>query len=70
MRYIGELPMRYPRGATIANVPSSGALAGRRLAGLYYLEVPVQRAPIPQNVLDYARQMRVNIRDVTGNIYR
>jgi RHS repeat-associated protein len=67
--YISELPRKYPRGATIANVPSNKDLVGKRLEGQYFLEVPVQRAPIPQSVLNHAKKLDVRIRDITGNIY-
>lgn len=64
--YIDEIPNKYPVDAVIANVPSSGSLAGKRLRGKYILEVPVQRAPIPRPVLLYAEEVGVSIQDVTG----
>jgi hypothetical protein len=33
------------------------------------LEVPVQRAPIPQRVLDLADELGITIRDTTGHPY-
>jgi hypothetical protein len=69
LRYINEIPRKYPVGASIANVPSIGALSGGALRGRHFLEVPVQRAPIPGNVLDYAAQLNVIIRSVSGRIY-
>ena len=61
----------YPRGAVIADVPSNRAMgiAGEILKGKYYLEVPIQKKPIPQNVLDYAKRKDVFIRDITGRAY-
>lgn len=55
--------------ATVANVPSSGPLAGQLLQGQYILEVPVQTNPVPQAVLDAANKAGVLIRDVNGTIY-
>jgi filamentous hemagglutinin len=68
--YVNELTSKYPVGATIANVPSSGALSGKVLQGQPILEVPVQLKPIPQSVLDAAKQSSTVIRDVNGKIYR
>jgi hypothetical protein len=68
--YINEIPKKYPAGATIANVPSSGNLAGQRLEGNYILEVPVQTRPVPQSVIDAADNAGVVIRDPTGKVYR
>jgi RHS repeat-associated protein len=72
--YVRELARKYPPGARIADVPSSGpappqGLKGQRLSGQMYLEVPVQRQPIPQAVLDTARRKGIVIRDVFGNVY-
>ncbi|GLQ95004.1 hypothetical protein GCM10007901_39570 [Dyella acidisoli] len=67
--YINEIPAKYPVGATVANVPSSGPLAGQLLQGQYILEVPVQANPVPQAVLDAANKAGVLIRDVNGTIY-
>jgi hypothetical protein len=60
---------KYPVNATIAKVPSSGALAGLPLLGQYYLEVPIQLRPIPQSVLDVANRAGVLIRDVNGKVH-
>ena len=67
--YINEIAAKYPVGATIANVPSSGPLAKRLLQGQYILEVPVQNNRVPQAVLDAANKAGVLIRDVNGTIY-
>jgi len=69
MRYIREIPRKYPRGAVIADVPTTRrvGLAGDVLQGDYFLEVPVQRMPIPQSVLDCAEKLKVKIRDITGH---
>jgi RHS repeat-associated protein len=69
--YIAELTQKYPRGAAIADVPSNRAegIAGEQLRGQYFLEVPVQRTPVPQAVLEYATSRGVFIRDITGRRY-
>jgi hypothetical protein len=69
LKYINELPAKYPVNGTIANVPSSGELAGKPLLGQYYLEVPVQVRPIPQSVLDAADRAGVVIRDINGKVH-
>lgn len=69
--YIRELPRKYARGATIADVPRARetGIAGEALGGRYFLEVPVQRAPVPQSILDYAKRHKVTIRDIAGREY-
>jgi hypothetical protein len=48
---------------------AAGQIVGRPLRGPMVLEVPVQSAPIPKAVLEYADRWDVVIRDVTGRIY-
>lgn len=67
--YVNELATKYPPGSTIANVPSSGPLAGQQLQGQMILEVPVQNGPIPQSVLDAANEQGIIIRDTNGTVY-
>lgn len=67
--YVNELAAKYPAGAKIARVPSSGPLAGQSLRGQLILEVPMQGAAIPDGVLKAARARGVVIRDVFGNVY-
>ncbi|MEX2316719.1 MAG: RHS repeat-associated core domain-containing protein [Pirellulales bacterium] len=69
VQYVQEAATKYAPGARIANVPTSGGLAGQELRGTLYLEVPIQVKPIPQKVLDAATKNRVIIRDVTGKEY-
>ena len=69
VRYVQELANKYKPGAKIANVPSSGPLAGSRLRGQMILEVPGQQGVIPQAVLDAAKRAGVVIRDVHGHVY-
>lgn len=69
VEYVNELARKYPPGARIANVPSSGPLAGQRLRGQLILEVPPQSGIIPKVVLDTAKARGVVIRDVYGKTY-
>jgi hypothetical protein len=67
--YVNELAAKYPAGTPIANVPSSGPLAGQYLRGQLILEVPVQTGPVPPAISNAARARGVVIRDVFGNVY-
>ena len=74
--YLRELERKYPPGAVIADVPSNRnpsnaqpAIAGQRLRGQMYLEVPKQNAPVPPSIIDEATQRRIIIRDELGNEY-
>ena len=69
IKYVNELSSKYPPGATIANVPSNGNLAGQQLQGQMILEIPPQAGAIPQPVLDAAENANVIIRDASGKIY-
>ncbi len=44
--YVKEAARKYKPGARILDVPSSGVLAGQKLRGQIYLEVPIQSKPI------------------------
>jgi hypothetical protein len=68
--YLNELVRKYQPGRMIADVPStSRKLVGTQLKGTMFLEVPVQRKPIPQAVLDAATKRDIQIRDVEGRVY-
>jgi RHS repeat-associated protein len=69
INYINELSRKYPAGAKIADVPSSGPLSGSYLYGQLYLEVPFQNAPIPAAVNAAANAKNILIVDVFGNVY-
>ena len=69
MNYVSEIGAKYPVGATIAKVPSSGNLAGQSLQGQLILEVPVQVKPIPQSVINAADNAGVLIRDINGKVH-
>lgn len=68
--YIREAVNKYPAGATVANVPSSGDLGGSLLKGKNILEIPPQAKPIPQAIIDTARKSGVVIRDTNGKVYK
>jgi hypothetical protein len=46
------------------------SLRGDFLRGDMTLEVPPQRTPIPQDVVDYADEFGIQIRDSNGHVYR
>ena len=78
IRYLKELEEKYSPGTIIADVPSNKTGVnreifkvnqGRDLKGQMILEVPVQKAEIPPNVLEYAKKNDIIIRDVNGKIY-
>ncbi len=69
LNYINEIQKKYPEGATISNVPSSGNLAGQQLKGQLILEVPEQVNPIPKSTIEAADKTGVLIRDINGKVY-
>ena len=78
IRYLKELEDKYSPGSIIADVPSNisktnagifEANNGNVLKGQMILEVPVQKAEIPPNVLEYANDHRIKIRDIKGKSY-
>ena len=42
---------------------------GRYLKCQMILEVPVQKKPIPQNVINYADKLRIKIRNTNNKLY-
>lgn len=68
-KYLREMERKYAPGTMIADVPTTRAsgLAGQRLRGQMYLDVPTQNAPVPQSILDEAAERRIIIRDELGN---
>jgi hypothetical protein len=67
--YINEVITKYPSGATIAQVPSSGSLGGQKLQSTIILEIPPQKSVIPQAILDSANKAGVLIGDTNGKVY-
>lgn len=69
--YIREAANKYSPGTSIPNVPSTPKpLRGTKLEGRVILEVPTQINPVPQSVLNAARQHNITIRDHTGKVYK
>lgn len=74
--YFQEFALKYPHGATIADVPSTRKsvggnppLAGQTVTGQYILEVPPQKTPIPERILAEAKARKITIRDENGKVY-
>lgn len=59
---------RPARGVLTYPAPAT-RLRGGRLEGKMFLEIPVQKGPIPQSVLTEATRLDIRIRDVTGRVY-
>jgi hypothetical protein len=72
-RYIDELATKYRPGTMIADVPSSRLRAqdGKRLDGRRVLEIPVQAADVPRELVEYVHRRRppIVIRDELGREY-
>jgi hypothetical protein len=64
---------QYGPGNVIADTPRNRALyphlVGQRLEGPMILEVPIQNAPVPEELGRWARRQRITIRDQTGTVY-
>lgn len=70
IRYLQELARKYRPGRKIADVPSTDrSLVGKELEGRMILEVPVQKSPVPQAILDAAKELEIQIRDTDGRVY-
>jgi hypothetical protein len=69
MNYLHEFVKKYPPGSTIASVPSTGKLAGLKLEGKMFFEVPPQWKKIPLAVLNEAKRLKITIRDSNGKVY-
>ena len=79
IRYLKELSDKYAPGSVIADVPSNRTglnkgifevNQGRDLKGKMILEVPVQKKSIRESILKYAREKKIQIRDINGNVYK
>ncbi|MFD1428614.1 hypothetical protein, partial [Kroppenstedtia sanguinis] len=74
--YMNEFLMKYAPGTRIRDVPTqrpgsghqNADLAGDTLEGRMFLEVPVQKKPVPKEVLEYAKKNRITIRDEKGKV--
>ena len=79
IRYLKELSDKYAPGSVIADVPSNRTglnkgifevNQGRDLKGQMILEVPVQKKSVRESILKYARDKKIQIRDINGNVYK
>jgi putative mafB-like protein len=72
VKHIDELAKKYKPGTSIKNTPRNAEVIGQggdALKGQMILEVPPQKAAIPEKVLDRANKKDVLIRDTNGKIY-
>ena len=79
IRYLKELSDKYAPGSIIADVPSNRTGVnkgifelnqGDKLKGQMILEVPVQKKSVRESILKYAREKKIQIRDINGNVYK
>ena len=79
IRYLKELSDKYAPGSVIADVPSNKTGLNKGifdvngdnvLRGKMILEVPVQKKLVPESILKYAREKKIQIRDINGNVYK
>ena len=67
---MNELQKKYPSGAIITDSPfNPKVLRGKTMTGNLNLEIPEQKGPILQSVIDYANNKGIIIRDVNGKEY-
>ena len=79
IRYLKELSDKYAPGSIIADVPSNRTGVNKGifdvngdnvLRGKMILEVPVQKESVRESILKYAREKKIQIRDINGNVYK
>ncbi len=72
--YLQEITRKYSPGEVIADTVKARSqypqLARQKLEGRMFLELPIQNRPVPPEILTYASDRRIFIRDITGHIYR
>ncbi|MFJ8954911.1 WXG100 family type VII secretion target [Streptomyces sp. NPDC102381] len=66
--YLNEIVEKYEPD-TVIRSNKYPDLDGKPLEGQMILEVPVQKQPIPQSVVDHAADLDIVIRDNLGNLY-
>jgi hypothetical protein len=70
IRYLQQAYNYYRPGTIIAPVKSTlAALRKQPLKGQLFLEVPIQKKPIPKQILEKAQSLHIVIRDVAGREY-
>ena len=68
--YLNVLQKKYPSGAIITDSPfNPKVLRGKTMTGNLNLEIPEQKGPILQSVIDYENNKGIIIRDVNGKEY-
>jgi hypothetical protein len=67
--YIRELADKYSPGTVITSRKGDGALHGTTLEGQMILEIPVQDAAVPQDLIKYAAERDIIIRDENGHVW-
>ncbi|MGP3989049.1 WXG100-like domain-containing protein [Streptomyces sp. 3N207] len=67
--YIDEIPSKYGPD-TVIRSDKYPDLDGQPLTGSMILEIPVQKGPIPPDIIAHARAKDVVIRDVNGHVYK
>lgn len=71
--YLAELERKYSPGETVKNSPSMRdkypGLAGKKIDGRLYLEIPPQTGHVPDWALRAASDLGIIIRDSNGRIY-
>ncbi|WP_277072065.1 hypothetical protein [Segatella oulorum] len=79
IRYLKELSDKYAPGSIIADVPSNRTGVNKGifdvngdnvLRGKMILEVPVQKESVRESILKYAREKKIQIRDINRNVYK
>jgi hypothetical protein len=70
--YIRELERKYSPGEQVADLPRNTdqipSIGGTELRGRMYLEVPPQTRPVPREIIEYAAERDILIRDTLGTI--
>ncbi|GAB3438040.1 hypothetical protein GCM10027570_00840 [Streptomonospora sediminis] len=72
--YLQDLFTNYPPGTVIADTPTNrrdlgDSAIGTRLSGDMILEVPIQKFPVPNRILEKAEDLGIIIRDEAGNVH-
>ena len=72
-RYVNEFLDKYGPGNVVADTPTMRErypdLVGKPLQGDLILEVPIQKAPVPEWLGEWTRRWNITIRDPTGHVY-
>ncbi|WP_284944827.1 hypothetical protein [Acidisoma cladoniae] len=70
IRYLNEAHEKYRPGRIFADVPSTPLeLRNTPIKGRLFLEIPVQRLPVPQEIINKAKSLNITFRDINGKEY-